>query len=96
MHLFYLYIRISQGLIAREFLFPWVICLNRKKIIHSVRQGDELRVESEILEVRPSKWRPGQGKIKLRTTTSSQNGKAVQVLVADVVVPCRPVIHNTV
>ena len=33
-----------------------------------VRPGDELRVESEILEVRPSKSRPNQGMIKVRTT----------------------------
>src|SRR4029453_19242215 len=32
-----------------------------------VRPGDELRVESEILEVRPSKSRPDKGVIKFRT-----------------------------
>src|SRR5437016_2586048 len=32
-----------------------------------VRAGDELHVESEILEVRPSKSRPAQGLVKLRT-----------------------------
>src|SRR5262249_21319974 len=31
-----------------------------------VRPGDELRVESEVLEVRPSKSRPEQGLIKVR------------------------------
>src|ERR1700731_197484 len=31
-----------------------------------VRPGDELRVESEILEVRPSKSRPNRGLIKVR------------------------------
>ena len=34
-----------------------------------VRPGDELRVESEVLEVRPSKSRPEQGMIKVRSTT---------------------------
>src|SRR5256886_7833002 len=34
-----------------------------------VRPGDELRVESEVLEVRPSKSRPDHGLIKVRTTT---------------------------
>src|SRR4051812_46560422 len=34
-----------------------------------VRPGDELRVESEVLEVRPSKSRPEQGLIKVRVTT---------------------------
>ena len=55
-----------------------------------VRPGDELRIESEVLEVRPSKSRPGQGLIKLRTTTLNQNGEAVQVQVGNLVVPRRP------
>ncbi len=55
-----------------------------------MRPGDELRTESEILEVRPSKSRPEQGLIKVRTTTLNQNGEAVQVSVGNLVVPCRP------
>jgi acyl dehydratase len=57
--------------------------------IKPVRPGDELRVESEVLEVRPSKSRPEQGLIKVRTTTLNQNGEAVQVLVGTLVVPRR-------
>ena len=56
-----------------------------------VRPGDELRVESEVLEVRPSKSRPEQGMIKVRTTTLNQNGEAVQISVGNLVVPRRPV-----
>ena len=56
---------------------------------HPVRPGDELRVESEVVEVRPSKSRPEQGLIKVRTTTFNQDGKAVQVLVSNLVVPRR-------
>src|ERR1700733_14629219 len=33
----------------------------------AVRPGDELRIESEVLEARPSKSRPEQGLIKVRT-----------------------------
>jgi len=55
-----------------------------------VRPGDELWVESEILEVRPSKSRPDQGLIKVRTTTYNQNGEPVQVNVGNLVVPRRP------
>jgi acyl dehydratase len=55
-----------------------------------VRPGDELRVESEVLEVRPSKSRPDQGLIKVRTTTLNQNGEAVQVLISNLLVPRRP------
>ena len=46
-----------------------------------VRPGDELRVESEGLEVRPSKSRPEQGMLKLRTTTLNQRDEVVQVTV---------------
>jgi acyl dehydratase len=55
-----------------------------------VRPGDELRVESEVLEVRPSKSRPDQGLIKVRTTTLNQNGEPVQVFVGNLIVPKRP------
>jgi acyl dehydratase len=55
-----------------------------------VRPGDELRVESEVLEVRPSKSRPSQGMVKVRTTTLNQDGEAVQVFVANLIVPRRP------
>ena len=54
-----------------------------------VRPGDELHLESEMLEVRPSKSRPEQGLIKARTTTLNQNGEPVQILVANLVVPRR-------
>jgi acyl dehydratase len=47
-------------------------------------------VESEVLEVRPSKSRPEQGIIKVRTTTLNQNGEAVQIFVGNLVVPRRP------
>src|SRR5438045_9710412 len=55
-----------------------------------VRPGDELHLESEILEVRPSKARPEQGLVKIRTTTKNQNGEPVQVSVGNLVVPRRP------
>jgi acyl dehydratase len=55
-----------------------------------VRPGDELHVESEILEVRPSKSRPQQGVIKVKTTTLNQNGEPVQVYIGNLIVPRRP------
>lgn len=54
-----------------------------------VRPGDELHLEIEVLEVRPSKSRPTQGMIKVRTTTLNQNGEAVQISVGNLVVPRR-------
>jgi len=56
-----------------------------------VRPGDELRTESEVLEVRPSRSHPDQGLIKVRTTTLNQSDDAVQVIVANLVVRRRPV-----
>jgi len=55
-----------------------------------VRPGDELHLEIEILETRPSKSRPDQGMVKVKTTTLNQNGEPVQVSVGNLVVPRRP------
>ena len=44
-----------------------------------VRPGYELHIESEVLEVRPSRSRSNQGLIKVRTTTLNQNDEPVQV-----------------
>jgi acyl dehydratase len=54
-----------------------------------VRPGDELHIESEVLEVRPSKSRPTQGMIKIRTTTLNQNDEPVQIQVVNIVVQRR-------
>jgi acyl dehydratase len=54
-----------------------------------VRPGDELRVLTEVLEVRPSKSRPSQGMIKIRTTTLNQGDEPVQVSVGNLVVQRR-------
>lgn len=51
-----------------------------------VRPGDELRVESEVLEVRPSTSRPEQGMVKVRITTLNQHNEPVQVSVVNLVV----------
>ena len=42
-----------------------------------VRPGDELHVETEILQVRPSASKPNQGLLKVRNTTFNQKGEAV-------------------
>jgi acyl dehydratase len=55
-----------------------------------VRPGDRLRLESEVMEVRPSRSRPEQGLVKMRTTTLNQDNEPVQILVGTLVVPRRP------
>lgn len=51
-----------------------------------VRPGDELRVEGEVLEIRPSKSRPQQGLLKLRTNTLNQHQEIVQISVGNLIV----------
>jgi acyl dehydratase len=55
-----------------------------------VRPGDELRVESEVLETRVSKSRTDQGIVRVRVTTLNQHDEPVQVWVGTVMVRCRP------
>jgi acyl dehydratase len=54
-----------------------------------VRPDDELHLESEVLEVRPSRSRLDQGIIKVRTTTLNQSGEPVQIAVANLLVSRR-------
>jgi acyl dehydratase len=55
-----------------------------------VRPGDELRVESEVIELRPSKSQPDLGLAKVRVTTFNQNGEPVQIFTAILLMPKRP------
>jgi acyl dehydratase len=52
-----------------------------------VRPGDELRIESEVLDVRLSKSRQNQGLLKTRILTFNQQGQVVQRVVANELVP---------
>jgi acyl dehydratase len=54
------------------------------------RPDDVLRVESEVLEITPSRSRPDRGMVKVRSETRNQRGDVVQILVARLVVPRRP------
>jgi acyl dehydratase len=61
-----------------------------------VRPGAVLHVESEILELRPSRSRLDRGVATVRSETRNQLGEVVQVLVAKLVVPRRlpPEMHD--
>ena len=50
------------------------------------RPGDILRVESEIVEITPSRSKPHQGIVTVRSTMLNQNGEAVYVLTAKLLV----------
>jgi acyl dehydratase len=54
-----------------------------------VRPGDVLRVESEILDVRPSQSKPDRGIARVRNTTLNQNDEPVMIQVAKLIVPRR-------
>jgi acyl dehydratase len=54
------------------------------------RPGAILCVESEVLELKPSRSRPNRGSATIRSETRNQFGEIVQVLVAKLVVPRRP------
>jgi acyl dehydratase len=51
-----------------------------------VRPDDTLHLEIEVLAVRPSKARPDQGVVKVKTTTLNQSNEAVQVSVVNLIV----------
>ena len=50
------------------------------------RPGDILHVESEIVEITPSRSKPHQGIVTVRGTTFNQDGEAVYVLTAKLLV----------
>ncbi len=54
------------------------------------RPGDILHVESEVLEIIPSRSRPDRGKVIFRNETRNQHGEVVQVMTVGLVVPRRP------
>jgi acyl dehydratase len=55
-----------------------------------VRPGDELHVESEIIELRESRSRPDQGLVKVRVTTLNQHNEVVQTFTPTLLVKKRP------
>src|SRR6516225_6317128 len=50
------------------------------------RPGDTLHVESEVIEIAPSRSKPNQGVVKVRSTTLNQDGQAVHVFTGKVLV----------
>jgi acyl dehydratase len=53
------------------------------------RPGDVLQVESEVLEVTPSRSRPDRGMAVVRSLTRNQRNEVVQSLTARLIVPRR-------
>jgi acyl dehydratase len=55
-----------------------------------VRPGDLLRIEAEVIDLRPSRSRPGLGIVKIRLTTFNQRGEPVQLSTPALMVRRRP------
>jgi acyl dehydratase len=53
------------------------------------RPGDILHVESEVVEITPSRSRADRGTIVLLSRTMNQRGEVVQILKARLVIPRR-------
>ena len=53
------------------------------------RPGDTLQVESEIMEITPSRSRPDRGIARVRSLTRNQRNEVVQRLTAKLIVPRR-------
>lgn len=55
-----------------------------------VRPNDTLRLETEILDIRPSSGNPTRGVMRTRNTTYNQNNEPVLVMDTVILVPRRP------
>jgi acyl dehydratase len=53
------------------------------------RPGDVLQVESEVLEIIPSRSRLDRGVARIRSLTRNQRDEVVQILIAKLIVPRR-------
>ena len=72
---------LASGIIGSggELRWPW-----------PVRPGDTLQVKSEILEIIPSRSKPDRGMVRVKLTTTNQNGDIVQMFSPRLVVFRRP------
>ena len=56
----------------------------------ATRPGDTLHVESEVMEVTPSKSKPERGFVTLKSETKNQRGEVVQLFIVKLLVWRRP------
>ncbi|RZL95192.1 MAG: MaoC family dehydratase [Variovorax sp.] len=54
------------------------------------RPGDVLRVESEVMEITPSRSRPDRGMVQMRCETRNQRGEVLQHFLPKLVVMRKP------
>jgi acyl dehydratase len=73
--------RLAKGIVGAGVKLDWK---------SPTRPGDVLHVQSEVLEVTPSRSRPDRGTAVLRSNTINQHGDIVQTLTATLMVSRRP------
>lgn len=66
------------------------LCVDELEWPRPVRPGDTLQLQTEIIEIRPSRSKPDRGVVRIRNVTTNQNGDVVQSFVASVLARCRP------
>ncbi len=59
-----------------------------------VRPGDTVRVEVEVIEIRPSRSKADRGIVRMRYTTRNQRGETVMILIVPQFVARRPADHG--
>lgn len=74
-------LRLARGVIGAGGEISWP---------RPTRPGDTLRIESEILEITPSRSKPDRGMVKVRTRTLNQHDEVVQDLTANLIAWRRP------
>jgi acyl dehydratase len=80
-------LQLAGGIIGASFdEFRWTL---------PVRPGDVLHVESEVIELTPSKSRPAQGIAKMRITTLNQDNRPVQLQISNLIVQRRVVVAES-
>src|SRR5207253_8555179 len=52
----------------------------------AVKPGDELQVETEIVDLRESRSKPSHGIVRIRNVTTNQRGEVVQTMTASALV----------
>ena len=72
---------LANGIIGLGGEFAWT---------KPTRPGDTLQVQSEVLEILPSRSKPNQGVVGVRSTTLNQHGEPVYVFTGKVLVFKRP------
>jgi len=60
------------------------------------RAGDILQVFSEVIEIIPSRSKPQQGLVRVRSETRNQRAEVLQILTAKLIVPRRPQLQSAV